>query len=76
MVVGEPSLMGGELGDVDERLITRLENEQYDPANGLHDDGLHDYANSQALSNSSPWNGQPPGNQDSKPDAMATQQLE
>ncbi|XP_036439365.1 LIM domain-binding protein 2b [Colossoma macropomum] len=76
MVVGEPSLMGGELGDVDERLITRLENEQYDPTNGLHDDGLHDYTNSQALSNSSPWNGQPPGNQDSKPDAMATQQLE
>lgn len=30
MVVGEPSLMGGELGDDDERLITRLENHQYD----------------------------------------------
>ena len=24
MVVGEPSLMGGEFGDEDERLITRL----------------------------------------------------
>jgi len=30
MVVGEPSLMGGEFGDEDERLITRLENTQYD----------------------------------------------
>ena len=30
MVVGEPSLMGGEFGDEDERLITRLENSQYD----------------------------------------------
>ena len=28
MVVGEPSLMGGEFGDEDERLITRLENAQ------------------------------------------------
>eukprot|EP00095_Tigriopus_kingsejongensis_P010754 maker-scaffold277_size226016-snap-gene-1.29 protein:Tk10754 transcript:maker-scaffold277_size226016-snap-gene-1.29-mRNA-1 annotation:"lim domain-binding" len=32
MVVGEPSLMGGEFGEEDERLITRLENSQYDPA--------------------------------------------
>ncbi|KAL0808385.1 hypothetical protein ABMA28_012867 [Loxostege sticticalis] len=30
MVVGEPSLMGGEFGDEDERLITRLENTQYE----------------------------------------------
>lgn len=41
MVVGEPSLMGGEFGDEDERLITRLENTQYDAstaaANGLDD---------------------------------------
>ena len=34
MVVGEPSLMGGEFGEEDERLITRLENTQYDPALG------------------------------------------
>lgn len=34
MVVGEPSLMGGEFGDEDERLITRLENTQYDSTNG------------------------------------------
>jgi hypothetical protein len=32
MVVGEPSLMGGEFGEEDERLISRLENSQYDPA--------------------------------------------
>jgi len=31
MVVGEPTLMGGEFGDKDERLIARLENSQYDP---------------------------------------------
>lgn len=36
--------MGGEFGDEDERLITRLENNQYDPAttgptNGLEDGG-------------------------------------
>jgi len=37
MVVGEPSLMGGEFGDEDERLITRLENTQYDPAVSLDD---------------------------------------
>lgn len=35
MVVGEPTLMGGEFGDEDERLITRLENSQYDAANSL-----------------------------------------
>ena len=34
MVVGEPSLMGGEFGEEDERLITRLENTNYDPALG------------------------------------------
>lgn len=32
MLVGEPTLMGGELGDEDERLISRLENTQYKPA--------------------------------------------
>ena len=31
-MVGEPSLMGGEFGEEDERLITRLENQQYDPS--------------------------------------------
>lgn len=33
MVVGEPTLMGGEFGDEDERLITRLENNQFEPEN-------------------------------------------
>ena len=36
MVVGEPSLMGGEFGEEDERLITRLENNQYDPSGVGH----------------------------------------
>lgn len=31
MVVCEPSLMGGEFGDEDERLISRLENSQFEP---------------------------------------------
>lgn len=30
MTVGEPSLMGGDFGEEDERLITRLENNQFD----------------------------------------------
>jgi len=38
MVVGEPTLMGGEFGDKDERLIARLENTQYDP-NEQQDEG-------------------------------------
>lgn len=41
MVVGEPSLMGGEFGEEDERVITRLENNQYEqsavPTNGLEE---------------------------------------
>lgn len=38
MVVGEPSLMGGDFGDEDERLITRLENTQYDASAALDSD--------------------------------------
>lgn len=38
MVVGEPTLMGGEFGEEDERLITRLENAQYEAANALDHD--------------------------------------
>uniref|UniRef100_A0AAY4A3J6 LIM interaction domain-containing protein n=1 Tax=Denticeps clupeoides TaxID=299321 RepID=A0AAY4A3J6_9TELE len=70
MVVGEPTLMGGEFGDEDERLITRLENTQYDATNGLDDE--EDYTSSPALGNS-PWSSKPPNNQDSKPDTTATQ---
>ncbi|XP_041940900.1 LIM domain-binding protein 2b isoform X7 [Sardina pilchardus] len=71
MVVGEPTLMGGEFGDEDERLITRLENTQYDAANGLDDE--EDYTSSPALGNNGPWNSKPPNPQDSKTDATATQ---
>jgi LIM interaction domain (LID) len=38
MVVGEPTLMGGEFGEKDERLIARLENNQYDPNEQPDDD--------------------------------------
>lgn len=58
MVVGEPSLMGGEFGDEDERLITRLENTQYDATNGM--DEHEDFSNSPMTSATSPW----PGSQD------------
>ncbi|KAI5624864.1 LIM domain-binding protein 2 [Silurus asotus] len=71
MVVGEPTLMGGEFGDEDERLITRLENTQYDATNGLDDDD--DFTSSPALNNSSPWAKAPPAAQDSKPESTASQ---
>ncbi|XP_058891446.1 LIM domain-binding protein 2 isoform X2 [Acipenser ruthenus] len=71
MVVGEPTLMGGEFGDEDERLITRLENTQYDAANGIDDE--EDFNNSPALGNNIPWNSKPPNNQDSKPENTAAQ---
>ncbi|XP_071303386.1 LIM domain-binding protein 2 isoform X3 [Agelaius tricolor] len=64
MVVGEPTLMGGEFGDEDERLITRLENTQYDAANGMDDE--EDFNNSPALGNNSPWNSKPAANQETK----------
>lgn len=61
MVVGEPSLMGGEFGDEDERLITRLENTQYDAsaaaANGL--DENDDFTNN-PLTNAPNSAGGPP----------------
>ncbi|KAB5570973.1 hypothetical protein PHYPO_G00219630 [Pangasianodon hypophthalmus] len=71
MVVGEPTLMGGEFGDEDERLITRLENTQYDATNGLDDDD--DFTSSPALNNSSPWAKAPPPGQDSKTESTASQ---
>ncbi|XP_014279736.1 LIM domain-binding protein 2 isoform X1 [Halyomorpha halys] len=55
MVVGEPSLMGGEFGDEDERLITRLENTQYDGANSLDHDP-HPFGDS-PLAQANSWGG-------------------
>lgn len=56
MVVGEPSLMGGEFGDEDERLITRLENTQYDAANSMdHDNHGFGHADS-PMTGSNSWN--------------------
>lgn len=55
MVVGEPSLMGGEFGDEDERLITRLENTQYDGTNSLDHDN-HGFGHAESpLSNANSW---------------------
>lgn len=58
MVVGEPSLMGGEFGDEDERLITRLENTQYDSTNSLdHDNhGGFGHADSPITGGPNSWN--------------------
>ncbi|KAL8591606.1 LIM domain-binding protein 2 [Nucella lapillus] len=54
MVVGEPTLMGGEFGDEDERLITRLENNQFEgPGVGGEEEGggvEHKFSNSPAWS--------------------------
>ncbi|KAI9521433.1 LIM domain-binding protein 2 [Dissostichus eleginoides] len=69
MVVGEPTLMGGEFGDEDERLITRLENTQYDATNGLDDED--DFNGSPALGNN--WSSKPSSGQDSKPESTAPQ---
>lgn len=79
MVVGEPSLMGGEFGDEDERLITRLENTQYDGTNSLDHDNHGFGHESSPLSNANSWvdrgggsgmnsqnNSQPPEAQDKK----------
>ncbi|XP_046576590.1 LIM domain-binding protein 2-like isoform X4 [Haliotis rubra] len=51
MVVGEPTLMGGEFGDEDERLITRLENTQYEPNAGEEEQDK--FQNSPALQSGS-----------------------
>lgn len=71
MVVGEPTLMGGEFGDEDERLITRLENTQYDATNGLDDED--DFNSSPALGNNTPWSSKPAAAQDTKPESTAPQ---
>nr|XP_057905549.1 LIM domain-binding protein 2a isoform X5 [Doryrhamphus excisus] len=72
MVVGEPTLMGGEFGDEDERLITRLENTQYDATNGLDDED--DFTSSPALGNNGPWSSKAPNvGQDSKAESAPPQ---
>ncbi|XP_078421340.1 LIM domain-binding protein 1-like, partial [Cetorhinus maximus] len=71
MVVGEPTLMGGEFGDEDERLITRLENTQYDATNGIDD--KDSFNNSPALGANSPWNSKPPSSQESKSENPTSQ---
>lgn len=70
-MVGEPTLMGGEFGDEDERLITRLENTQYDGVNGLEDEDS--FNSSPALGAHSPWN-KAPSSQESKNDNSQSSQ--
>lgn len=71
MMVGEPTLMGGEFGDEDERLITRLENTQFDAANGIDDEDS--FNSSPALGTNSPWNSKAPSSQESKNDNPTSQ---
>ncbi|KAK2110347.1 LIM domain-binding protein 1 [Saguinus oedipus] len=71
MVVGEPTLMGGEFGDEDERLITQLENTQFDAANGIDDEDS--FNNSPALGANSPWNSKAPSSQESKSENPTSQ---
>ena len=64
--------MGGEFGDEDERLITRLENTQFDTANGLEDEDS--FNSSPALGGGhSPWNNKNPNSQESKNDNPGSQ---
>ncbi|KAJ8983035.1 hypothetical protein NQ317_014332 [Molorchus minor] len=87
MVVGEPSLMGGEFGDEDERLITRLENTQYDAANSMDHDNHGFHADSPMPGSNSwgagvgdrgpgvgPSQGNTPSNQDSDKKSPAVSQ--
>ncbi|XP_077290857.1 LIM domain-binding protein 2 Chi isoform X2 [Arctopsyche grandis] len=64
MVVGEPSLMGGEFGDEDERLITRLENTQYD---GGEVGGFHAEQGAWHPPGDRPGGGAPPPHPDQPP---------
>lgn len=52
--------MGGEFGDEDERLITRLENNQYDPVTSGPSNGLED-------GDDFPLHGGPPGSGNNQP---------
>lgn len=53
MLVGEPTLMGGELGDEDERLISRLENNQFKPSDMEETGQMYSPQNSQFVKNHS-----------------------
>ncbi|OQV23850.1 LIM domain-binding protein 2 [Hypsibius exemplaris] len=54
MIVGEPTLMGGDFGDEDERLITRLENNQFDPSLVNHMQNQHPALSSRSSSMEDP----------------------
>ena len=55
MVVGEPTLMGGEFGDEDERLITRLENQQFE--NNTTEEEKFAASSPALQQHNSPWGG-------------------
>ncbi|CAI2356521.1 unnamed protein product [Caenorhabditis sp. 36 PRJEB53466] len=59
MVVGEPSMMGSDFGEDDERTISRVENSQYDP-NTMQMQSLGQGPNSSMGVNGRPMNMPPP----------------
>ena len=67
MVVGEPALMGGEFGDEDERLITRLENQQFEPNGTDNDSNITGEGGGQPFHHSDTRRCASPWSQDKKP---------
>lgn len=74
MVVGEPSLMGGEFGEEDERMITRLENTQYDAANSLDHDNHGGFGHADSPMTYGGPQGNTPSSQDSEKKSPAVSQ--
>ncbi|XP_053965347.1 LIM domain-binding protein 1 [Anastrepha obliqua] len=75
MVVGEPTLMGGEFGEEDERLITRLENTQYDGTNAVEHENHSGFGHADSpISGANPWNIDRAGNIPSSPGNPSVQQ--
>ncbi|XP_078494712.1 LIM domain-binding protein 2 [Ciona intestinalis] len=63
MMVSEPTLMGCEFGDEDERMITRLENNQFDGPSVKseeHDTSAASFPSISSPSNPAGWQGHPP----------------
>ncbi|CAB02669.1 LIM domain-binding protein 1 [Caenorhabditis elegans] len=79
MVVGEPSMMGSEFGENDERTISRVENSQYDP-NAMQMQSLGQGPNSSMningrnmMNQHHPGMQPPPGQQHMPPHSMGSQ---
>lgn len=75
MVVGEPTLMGGEFGEEDERLITRLENTQYDATIALDHENHPAFGHADSpMAGNNPWNMERSGGVPPSPSGVPGQQ--